>query len=101
MKPGLSRLCRLMCGKPPALCCDFLLLSGSAAITRRSLSLFIHVRERQSLSAHQAAEPLPELKLQNTCIVDIQRFAITKNGDDNSQTNRSLCSGYGHHDKDE
>jgi hypothetical protein len=54
--------------------------------------------ERQSLSAHQAAKPQTAgLKLQNTCIIHVERFAIAEDSDDNAKSNRRFRRRYGHH----
>jgi len=60
-RPHLARLCRLMCGKAPPFRCAVILDSEAAPPTQsnHSLELFKTTStERQSLSAHQAAEPI-------------------------------------------
>src|SRR5215470_12406114 len=42
-----------------------------------------------------------ELQLQNIRVVDVERFAVAEDSDDNSQTNGGFGSRNGHYNKDE
>ncbi len=78
---------------------DHFFLRGCASQVRHSLTPNCFVAGKAKPFRTSGGKAANTSQFQNARIIDIQRFPITKDGDDDSQTYRGFRRRYGHDDK--